>query len=330
MILADVASNPDMMANFWAVAGAIAIAVLGGAIRVGTPMLYVSLGECLTEKSGRVNLGLEGTLVMGAMTGYAASNFSAELGVPVEICPWIGVLFAGIVGVLLGAMHAVICNLPKVNSVAVGIAMMVFGVNLAFCLGKSYIPRTAPRLPAIELGLASWPEPVLFALRVNALFLIGVLLAPFLWWALRSTRWGMVLRLAGESEEAALAMGYSVNRIRIYATALGGFLAGVGGSYLSLYYPGGWNEQLSSGQGLMAVALVIFARWNPIYCLFAAVLFGGVGSLGAALQGQNLASGAVAYLWNAAPYIVTLLIMMITSSRGRALAGAPGALTAIK
>ena len=125
-------------------------------------------------------------------------------------------------------------------------------------------------------------------------------------------------------------MGYSVNRIRIYATALGGFLAGVGGSYLSLYYPGSWNEQLSSGQGLMAVALVIFARWKPVNCLWASLLFGGVGSLGLALQGQNLTSAAPAYLWNAAPYIVTLLIMVITSSRSRALAGAPGALTAIK
>ena len=255
-----------------------------------------------------------------------------------SVCPWCGVLAAGIVGDLLGTMHAVICNLPRVNSVAVGIAMMVFGVNLAFCLGKSYIQPSAPRLPAFDFGAyaerylhLSLSEPVKFALRINALFLIGVLLAPFLWWALRSTRWGMVLRLAGESEEAALAMGYSVNRIRTYATALGGFLAGVGGSYLSLYYPGSWNEQLPRpGQGLMAVALVIFARWNPIYCLGAAVLFGGVGSLGAALQGQNLASGAFAYLWNSAPYVLTLAILMLTSSRGRALAGAPGALTAIK
>ena len=140
----------------------------------------------------------------------------------------------------------------------------------------------------------------------------------------------MILRLAGESEEAALAMGYNVNTIRVYATALGGFLAGVGGSFLSLYSPGSWNEKLSSNQGLMAVALVIFARWNPIYCLFAAILFGGVGSLGSALQGQGIGSGAVAHLTNAAPYILTLLIMLLTSSRSRALAGAPGALTAIK
>jgi ABC-type uncharacterized transport system permease subunit len=318
--------------NVLSIVIALSIAVLGGAIRVGTPILYVSLGECLTEKAGRVNLGLEGTLVMGAMAGYGVSYLTHLAGLPAEVCPWLGVLAAGFVGLLLGAMHAVICNLPRVNSVAVGIAMMVFGMNLAFCFGKNLIQPVAPKLPAIDFGWFLGPdlEQLHFALRVNALFLIGIILAPFLSWALRSTRWGMVLRLAGESEEAALAMGYSVDRIRIYATALGGFLAGVGGSYLSLYYPGSWNEQLSSGQGLMAVALVIFARWNPMLCLAAALLFGGVGSLGSALQGQNLSEAAPAYLWNAAPYILTLLIMMVTSSRTRALAGAPGALTAIK
>src|SRR6266566_1339661 len=109
-------------------------------------------------------------------------------------------------------------------------------------------------------------------------------------WMLNNTRWGMIVRVAGESEEAAAAMGYSVNRIRILATALGGGLAGIGGSYLSLYYPGSWTEQISSGQGLMAVALVIFARWNPVRCLWAALLFGGVGSLGLALHSLKLTS----------------------------------------
>ncbi len=113
------------------------------------------------------------------------------------------------------------------------------------------------------------------ALQVNALFLIGVALAPLLAWMLKNTRWGLILRLAGESEEAAAAMGYSVHRIRIVATAVGGALAGIGGSYLSLYYPGAWTEQISSGQGLMAVALVIFARWDPIRCLWPRCLFGG-------------------------------------------------------
>ncbi len=295
------------------------IAVIAGAHKVGTPFLFVSLGECITEKSGRVNLGLEGTLVMGAMTGYAISYKTGS--------PWAGVLAAAGVGILLGALHAAICNLPRVNYIAVGISMMLFGMGLAFYLGKPYIQPSAPKLPAINLGFWSSIEQVQDALRINALFVVGVILAPTLAWVFQSTRWGLILRLAGESEEAAAAMGYSVPRIRLVATAVGGALAGVGGSYLSLYYPGSWSEQISSGQGLMAVALVIFARWSPIRCLFASLLFGGVGTLGVAMQGQNLTSASVAYLWFAAPYVLTLLIMIVTCSRLRAMVGAPAELS---
>jgi general nucleoside transport system permease protein len=263
------------------------------------------------------------------MTASRISYEAEDLGLGV-LAPWLGVLAAGAVGAMLGGMHALICNLPRVNFVAVGIAMMVFGAGLANYLGKKMIKEIAPKLPAVSFGEWAESEQLRFALNINALFIVGLVLTPILAWMLISTRWGMILRLAGESEEAAAAMGYSVNRIRIMATAMGGAFAGVGGSYLSLYYPGSWNESISSGQGLMAVALVIFARWSPIRCLFASLLFGGVGSLGVALQGQNLSSGAVAYLWNSAPYILTLVIMMITSSRDRAMAGAPGVLTAAR
>jgi simple sugar transport system permease protein len=230
---------------------------------------------------------------------------------------------AGVVGMLMGALHAVICNRPRVNNVAVGIAMMIFGIGLAVYLGTPLVKPKAPRLPSIEFGSWSNIEPVRTALRVNALFIVGVILAPLLAWTMRNTRMGLMLRLAGESEEAAAAMGYSVSRIRLLATATGGFLAGIGGSYLSLYYPGNWNVGISNGQGLMAVALVIFARWNPIYCLLASLLFGGVGSIGLALQGQNLTTAAQNYLWNTAPYVLTLGIMVLTSSRARAMIGAP-------
>jgi simple sugar transport system permease protein len=304
--------------DFGASALSLGVAIFAGAIRVGTPYLFVSLGECVTEKSGRVNLGLEGTLFMGAMTGYAISYETGS--------PWLGVLAAGAVGMLLGAMHALICNRPRVNSIAVGIAMMIFGRGLAQYLGKPYIQPSAPQLPSIDFGAWSTTPQVHSALQINVLFLIGLVLAPLMAWMLKNTRAGMVVRLAGESTSAAQAMGYSINRTRLLATAFGGILAGIGGSYLSLSYPGSWSEQISSGQGLMAVALVIFARWNPINCLWASLLFGGVGSLGLALQGLNLTSAAAAYLWNSAPYILTLAIMIAFSSRARALAGAPAEL----
>lgn len=282
----------------------VPLAVLGGAIRVSTPFLFVSLGECLTEKSGRVNLGLEGTLVMGAMSGYAFSYLSGS--------PWLGVLGAGAIGAFLGYAHGWLCGMKRVNDIAVGIAFMLFGTGLAFYLGKPYIQPTAPRLPAIPLGFFSDSAQVQSALNVNALFLIGLGLAPLLHWGLLNTRWGLALRTVGESTDTARAMGYDVLRVRTLATTAGGVLAGIGGSFLSLFYPGSWNEGLSSGQGLMAVALVIFARWNPIRCLWASLLFGGASALGPALQSVGITSGY--YLFNAAPYVLTLVIMVLSSS----------------
>ena len=295
----------------------VPLAVLGGALRVSTPFVFVSLGECLTEKSGRVNLGLEGILVMGAMSGYGISYLSGSA--------WLGVLAAGITGLMLGALHGWLCGRPKVNDIAVGIALMLLGVGLAFFLGKPLIKPTAPRLPSLPLGAWSDRAEVQAALQVNVLLLLGVAAAFGLRLLLRRTRWGLALRVVGESADAARALGYDVGRTRLLATAAGGFFAGVGGSFLSLYYPCSWNEGLSSGQGLMAVALVIFARWDPLRCLWASLLFGGASALGPALQSVGVTSGY--YLFNAAPYVLTLAIMLATSSATRTLAGQPAELT---
>ncbi len=295
---------------------AVPLAMLAGAIRVSTPFIFVSLGECLTERSGRINLGLEGTLVMGAMSAYGVALQTGS--------PWAGVLVAGLIGLLLGGVHAAICNLPRVNDIATGIALMLAATGLAFFLGKPLVQPKAPNLSAVELGWWSDIPQVRSALQVNWLFVLGVVLAPVLWWALRKTRWGLVVRLAGESVDAARAMGVSVARVRLLATAAGGFLSGIGGAFLSLYYPGSWNEGLSSGQGLMAVALVIFARWNPMRCLWASLLFGAAGAISPALQSVGVTQGY--YLFGAAPYVLTLAIMIITCSPERSLRGAPAEL----
>jgi ABC-type uncharacterized transport system permease subunit len=294
----------------------VPLAILGGALRVSPPFLFVSLGECITEKSGRVNLGLEGTLVMGAMAGFGVSHLTGS--------PWLGVLAAGLVGSIFGLLHAFLCSLPRVHDVAVGIALMVLGTGLAFFLGKPLIKPTAPQLPALDLGWWSDVKPIQAALRINVLFLIGVVLAFVMRELFRRTRVGLVLRTVGESADAARALGYNVARVRMQATTAGGFLAGVGGSFLSLYYPGSWNEGLSSGQGLIAVALVIFARWDPVRCLYASLLFGGAGALGPALQSLGINTGY--YLFGAAPYVLTLAIMIGTSSAKRTLAGMPAEL----
>jgi simple sugar transport system permease protein len=296
------------------------IAMLGGAIRVSTPFMFVALGECLTEKSGRINLGLEGSLVLGAMVAYAGSY---ETGIA-----WLGVLFAGFAGLFLGAIHGYICKLPKVNDMAIGIAIMSFGTGLAFFFGKPYIQPTAPRLEAIPLGGWTGDPRLAQALEVNPLFFLGIALGVFLWWGLKNTKWGLIVRMTGDSAPAAKAMGVSVDLVRFIATSIGGFMAGVGGAFLSLYYPGSWNQGLSSGQGLMAVALVIFARWGPLRCLIAALLFGAAGALGPALQSVGISQGY--YFFNAAPYILTLFIMIASAQSKSAAREVPGELSVNK
>jgi len=299
--------------------GTVMISLVGGAIRVSTPYLFVSLGECITETSGRINLGQEGILILGAMVGYAISFKTGN--------PWAGVVCAGLAGSMLGALHALACSLPRVNDIAIGIAVILFGTGMAFLVGKPFIQPAAPMLPALDLGWWSNSEAIRSALRINALFFVGVALTFALRWGFSSLRWGVVLRTVGDSADAAKALGFSVLYVRFVATVIGAFFSGVGGAFLSLYYPGSWTESLSSGQGLMAVALVIFARWDPLRCLWTSLLFGAAGALGPALQ--TMGFGQVYYLVSAAPYALTLGILIASSSRERRAAGAPRELRAV-
>ncbi|MEM6519086.1 MAG: ABC transporter permease [Cyanobacteria bacterium P01_C01_bin.70] len=301
----------------------VPLGILAGTLRGSAPFLFVSLGECLTEKSGKINLGLEGTLLMGAMSAYGVSYLTqGSLGN--LWAPWLGVLAAGIAGMFLGSIHGWLSQRPRVNDVAVGIAMIIFGSGLAFFLGKPFIQPQAPQLFTFSFGSWSDNPAVQAALLVSPLFLIGVAIVPLMHWFFRSTRWGLYVRAVGDSPEAARAMGISIFKVRFLSIVAGSFLAGIGGACLSLYYPGVWTERISSGQGLMAVALVIFARWNPIQCLWASLLFGGAQAIGPAFQSVGV--NAYYYLFNAAPYILTLLIMIATCSPQRTLVGAPGAL----
>jgi simple sugar transport system permease protein len=298
----------------------LAIATLAGALRVSTPFLFVSLGECLTEKSGRINLGNEGVLVLGAMTAYAASYHTGS--------PWMGVLAAAICGALLGALHAGLCSLTRINDIAMGIAIMLAGTGIAFFFGKPYVQPSAPLLPTLPLGFWSDSPQIRSALDVSPLFFIGVLVGIFMTWAFQNTRAGMVVRIVGDSADAARAMGLRINLVRLLATAAGSALAGIGGAFLSLVYPGSWNEGLSSGQGLIAVALVVFARWEPLACIGAALLFGAAGALGPSLQTVGVTQGY--YLFNAAPYVLTLVLMFLAVAPGRRMRGAPGELSIVR
>lgn len=296
---------------------AIATALAGGAIRGSIPYMYVSLGECLTEKSGRINLGMEGILLMGAMTAFAVSDHFGS--------PWMGALAAAIVSGMLGLLHGILTELPGVNDIAAGIAMIIFGSGLAFFFGKQFVAPMAPQLPVVDLGAGIANTAVHAALRISPLFFVGIAAAFLLHYAFERTRWGLHVRLTGDAPEAARSMGIPVRRNRVMATTIGGCLAGIGGSHLTLYFPGIWSEGISGGQGLMAVALVIFARWSPRRCLAASLLFGGAQALGPSLQAAGITG--FYHLFNASPYLLTLGLMIVSCSRTRTLAGIPGALT---
>jgi general nucleoside transport system permease protein len=297
--------------------GTVAGAMIAGSLRVSTPFLFVSLGECLTEKSGRINLGNEGVLVLGAMVAYGTSYETGN--------PWIGVLAAAAAGMLLGGVHGAVCSLARVNDVAMGIAIMLAGTGIAFFFGKPYVQPSAPLLPGIPLAWWSSSPQVRNALLVSPLFFLGIAAAIAMHWCFRATRVGLRIRIVGDSQDAALALGLPIDWTRFLATACGSALAGIGGAFLSLYYPGSWNEGLSSGQGLMAVALVVFARWNPINCVYASLLFGAAGALGPSLQTVGVTWGY--YLFYAAPYVVTLIVLIISAHGGHSLRGMPGQLS---
>src|SRR5260221_6313633 len=165
----------------------VLFAIIGGALRVSTPFMFVALGECLTEKSGRVNLGLEGTLVLGAMTAYATSYHTGS--------PWLGVLAAGFAGVFLGGIHGYVCKLPRVNDIAIGIAMMLFGTGLAFFFGKAYIQPSAPRLGSFSLGEWTGSPQIATALQINELLIVGIIVAVVMESAFAQTELGPFLRM---------------------------------------------------------------------------------------------------------------------------------------
>jgi general nucleoside transport system permease protein len=303
--------NPESMGIF-----GIVTALAGGAVRGSIPYLYVSLGECLTEKSGRINLGMEGILLMGAMTAFGISDRFGS--------PWLGVLAAALVSGLLGLLHGGLTELPGVNDIAAGIAMVIFGSGLAFFFGKQFVAPMAPQLPVLDVGGGVANTAVHAALRISPLFFLGIAAAFLLHYAFERTSWGLHLRAVGDAPEAAQSMGIPVRRHRIVATTLGGALAGIGGAHLTLYFPGIWSEGISGGQGLMAVALVIFAQWSPRRCLAASLLFGGAQALGPSLQSAGI--GGFYHVFNASPYLLTLAVMILFCSNKRTLPGIPGAL----
>jgi len=291
--------------------------LLASSIRAGTPLLYATLGEIITERSGVLNLGLEGIMITGAFTGFAISLATGN--------PWLGVLCGGIAGMLLALVHAFFSITLKANQSITGLMLVLLGLGITGFLGRNYIGEVAFYLDPVKIPVLSdipYVGEVLFS--HDPMAYLAVILAAFLWFILFKTRYGLEIIAAGEKPEAADSMGVNVDRVRYFSTLFGGFLVGIGGAYLSLAYAKLWTEGMTAGRGWISLALVIFSGWMPQRAILGAYLFGGLDVLSFKLQATGV--GIPYHFMKMLPYIVTILVLLISVIRKRAAFGAPAAL----
>lgn len=293
--------------------------VLAAAVRSGTPVLYASLGEVISERAGVMNLGLEGIMLVGAYAGFAVTMTTGN--------PWLGIAASFAAGCAITLIHAFLCITLMCNQVVSGLAMVLTGYGLSALMGRTAIGQTIQGMKQMNLPLLAdipFIGPIFF--QHNAMVYLSYLLVILLCWFIFFTRPGLNLRAVGENPRAADAMGFPVTRIRYFYCILGGGLAGVGGGYLSVVYAQMWIEGMTAGRGWIAVALVIFGLWNPARAALGAYLFGGVEALQLRLQamGSTISTSLLMTL----PYIMTIIVLTAVSvkaGKGRLL-GAPAAL----
>jgi len=283
-----------------------------------TPILLAAIGELVVEKSGVLNLGVEGMMITGAICGFAVA---VETG-----SPTLGFIGAAIGGAALSMIFGVLTQFLLSNQVATGLALTLFGLGFSALIGQGYVGQVPPSTPKLDLGPISdipFVGPVL--LSHDLVVYLGLALVAGVWAWLRYSRGGMILRAVGENHDAAHALGYKVIRIRLAAIAFGGACAGLGGAYLSLVRVPQWTEGMTAGAGWIALALVVFASWKPWRVLIGAWLFGGITVLQLNLQAAGVK--VPVELLSMSPYLITILVLVIISSdRRRANLNAPAAL----
>ena len=279
-------------------------AILVSMVAAATPLLFAALGELVTEKSGVLNLGVEGMMLMGAVAAFAVATGTDSSALAILAGAGAGAAMALVFGVLTLTLLA--------NQVATGLALTMFGVGVSALLGQGYVGTPLEALAKLDLPVISDLPiigPLLFSHDI--LVYLSVAMVGAISWFLYRTRAGLELRAAGESHEAAHALGYPVIRIRYLAVMFGGAMAGLGGAYLSVAYTPMWIENMISGRGWIAIALVVFATWRPGRVLFGAYLFGGVTIFQLHVQatGFNLPSQIMSML----PYLATVLVLVLIS-----------------
>ena len=287
------------------------IPILAGTLGAAVPLIFAGLGELVAERTGVLNLGVEGMMLVGAIAGFAAAVDSGY-----------GVAAALPAGALAGAATAMIFAFFALslaaNQSACGLALTIFGIGLSAFIGQSYISHSLPGLKPLEIPLLSdipLLGPVLF--KQDFVVYLSLIAYGLVTWTLARTRLGLLLKAVGESPEAAHAIGYPVVAIRIGAVAFGGAMAGIAGAYLSTVYTPLWVQNMSAGRGWIAVALVVFASWKPTRLLFGAYLFGAVTIL--QFHAQGLGLHVPSQLLAALPYLATIVVLVIISRDRRVL-----------
>ena len=287
--------NPDLI-----------VPLLAAAVQSGTPVLFATLGEMFTEKSGVLNLGVEGMMLCGALAAFVTSLYTGS--------PWLALAAGGVAASLVGALHGLVCLTFLGNQVVSGLALTILGTGLADALGAPLIGRTAPGFGPLALPLLSdipFLGPAFF--RQDPLVYLSYALAPAFWLFFRRTRPGLRLTAAGEYPAAAIAAGLDPIALRWAGILAGAFLVGLGGAYLSLAYTHLWTSGLTAGRGWIAVALVIFASWKPGRAVAGAWLFGGIMAFQLRLQaaGATLPSSLLLML----PYATTIVVLTAAALR---------------
>ena len=286
-------------------------------VGLATPILLAGLGELVVEKSGVLNLGVEGMMLMGAISGFGTTVYTGN--------PWLGVVGAALGGGASALLFAVLVLQLNSNQVATGLALSIFGTGLSSLIGLNFTGRiVAPFGSVFPQALAKNPiTQVVFGYSPIVYFALAMV--PLTAWFLRSTRAGLILRAVGENDLSAHSIGYSVVRVRYAAIAFGGAMAGIGGAYFSMVITPMWAEKMTAGRGWIALALVVFAGWRTGRLLAGAYFFGVL----MALELYAKASGFAilpSQFWAAMPYLMTVVALSFISSRGTAGANAPACL----
>lgn len=280
------------------------ILILAATVAAAIPLIFAALGELVVEKSGVLNLGVEGMMIVGAVFAFIVAAESGQL--------WLGVVVGALAGAGMALIFGFITLSLMANQVATGLALTIFGVGLSAFVGQSYTSVALDGVKELNIPLLS-SLPVVGKLLFSYNILVYLAFAAFLGisWFLYKSRAGLILRAVGESPSSAYALGYRVIRIRYLAVLFGGAMAGLGGAYLSLAYTPLWAEGMTSGRGWIALALVVFATWRPGRVLVGALLFGGVTI--AQFHVQGLGVEIPSQFLSMLPYLATILVLVLIS-----------------